>query len=156
MPEIRADYGMVLWNAVPKLGALHWLEASESLFWAAMEGRSCETPGCEQPAKLQCPTCIKLGIQVLVDPTDFLLFNSSSLFVRPSVTNITIFYLCLCWWRWGNVSIIWGKRSRNTEKNTKHRYTVDGIWCARCNLCNLYNTFTKVLQYFYITFTILL
>ena len=30
-----------------------------------MEGRSCETPGCDQPAKLQCPTCIKLGIQVL-------------------------------------------------------------------------------------------
>ena len=29
-----------------------------------MEGRSCETPGCELPAKLQCPTCIKLGIQV--------------------------------------------------------------------------------------------
>ena len=28
-----------------------------------MEGKSCETPGCEQPAKLQCPTCIKLGIQ---------------------------------------------------------------------------------------------
>lgn len=28
-----------------------------------MEGRSCETPGCEQPAKLQCPTCIKLNIQ---------------------------------------------------------------------------------------------
>ena len=28
-----------------------------------MEGRTCETPGCEQPAKLQCPTCIKLNIQ---------------------------------------------------------------------------------------------
>ena len=28
-----------------------------------MEGKSCETPGCEEPAKLQCPTCIKLGIQ---------------------------------------------------------------------------------------------
>ena len=28
-----------------------------------MEGKSCETPGCDQPAKLQCPTCIKLGIQ---------------------------------------------------------------------------------------------
>jgi len=28
-----------------------------------MEGRSCETPGCGLPAKLQCPTCIKLNIQ---------------------------------------------------------------------------------------------
>ena len=34
-----------------------------------MEGRSCETPGCEQPAKLQCPTCIKLGIQVIAEKT---------------------------------------------------------------------------------------
>ena len=24
--------------------------------------RVCETPGCNQPAKLQCPTCIKQGI----------------------------------------------------------------------------------------------
>jgi hypothetical protein len=24
---------------------------------------SCETPGCGEPAKLQCPTCIKLNIQ---------------------------------------------------------------------------------------------
>ncbi|KAJ8938856.1 hypothetical protein NQ318_019917 [Aromia moschata] len=24
---------------------------------------SCETPGCTNNAKLQCPTCIKLGIQ---------------------------------------------------------------------------------------------
>ena len=29
-----------------------------------MEGKVCESPGCEQPAKLQCPTCIKLNIQV--------------------------------------------------------------------------------------------
>jgi len=28
-----------------------------------MEGRSCETPGCGEPARLQCPTCIKLNIQ---------------------------------------------------------------------------------------------
>jgi len=28
-----------------------------------MEGKCCESPGCEQPAKLQCPTCIKLNIQ---------------------------------------------------------------------------------------------
>ena len=28
-----------------------------------MEGKSCETPGCDKPAKLQCPTCIKLNIQ---------------------------------------------------------------------------------------------
>jgi len=26
-------------------------------------GRVCETPGCNSAAKLQCPTCIKLGIQ---------------------------------------------------------------------------------------------
>ncbi len=25
---------------------------------------SCETPGCEKEASLQCPTCIKLNIQV--------------------------------------------------------------------------------------------
>jgi len=28
-----------------------------------MEGKCCESPGCEKPAKLQCPTCIKLNIQ---------------------------------------------------------------------------------------------
>jgi hypothetical protein len=27
------------------------------------ESRICETPGCNSAAKLQCPTCIKLGIQ---------------------------------------------------------------------------------------------
>lgn len=27
------------------------------------ESKVCETPGCSAPAKLQCPTCIKLGIQ---------------------------------------------------------------------------------------------
>jgi hypothetical protein len=27
------------------------------------ESRVCETPGCNSVAKLQCPTCIKLGIQ---------------------------------------------------------------------------------------------
>jgi hypothetical protein len=27
------------------------------------ESRVCETPGCNSAAKLQCPTCIKLGIQ---------------------------------------------------------------------------------------------
>ena len=55
-----------LWNAASRNRSsyLHRLEASES-DWFAMEGRSCETPGCDQPAKLQCPTCIKLGIQVL-------------------------------------------------------------------------------------------
>lgn len=26
--------------------------------------RTCETPGCEKEARLQCPTCIKLQIQV--------------------------------------------------------------------------------------------
>ena len=25
---------------------------------------TCETPGCDKEAKLQCPTCIKLNIQV--------------------------------------------------------------------------------------------
>ncbi|XP_068705433.1 methionine aminopeptidase 1-like [Montipora capricornis] len=30
---------------------------------AAMTERTCESQGCDQPAKLQCPTCIKLGIQ---------------------------------------------------------------------------------------------
>ena len=29
---------------------------------AAIEGRICDTLKCEKPAKLQCPTCIKLGI----------------------------------------------------------------------------------------------
>ena len=28
-----------------------------------MEDNSCETPGCDKQAKLQCPTCIKLQIQ---------------------------------------------------------------------------------------------
>eukprot|EP00744_Colponema_vietnamica_P013542 GILI01018972.1.p1 GENE.GILI01018972.1~~GILI01018972.1.p1 ORF type:complete len:173 (-),score=39.21 GILI01018972.1:109-582(-) len=27
-----------------------------------MEGRSCSTEGCSNPASLQCPTCVKLGI----------------------------------------------------------------------------------------------
>ena len=26
--------------------------------------RTCETPGCDKEARLQCPTCIKLQIQV--------------------------------------------------------------------------------------------
>lgn len=30
---------------------------------AAVETRECETEGCCSEAKLQCPTCIKLGIQ---------------------------------------------------------------------------------------------
>ncbi|CDQ56113.1 unnamed protein product [Oncorhynchus mykiss] len=30
---------------------------------AAIETRECETEGCSSEAKLQCPTCIKLGIQ---------------------------------------------------------------------------------------------
>ncbi|XP_023842543.1 methionine aminopeptidase 1 isoform X3 [Salvelinus sp. IW2-2015] len=30
---------------------------------AAIEARECETEGCSSKAKLQCPTCIKLGIQ---------------------------------------------------------------------------------------------
>ncbi|MGH0154503.1 UNVERIFIED_CONTAM: hypothetical protein FKN15_029398 [Acipenser sinensis] len=30
---------------------------------AALETRECETDGCSSEAKLQCPTCIKLGIQ---------------------------------------------------------------------------------------------
>ena len=29
---------------------------------AAVATRICESSGCDQPAKLQCPTCIKLGI----------------------------------------------------------------------------------------------
>ncbi|ESO89064.1 hypothetical protein LOTGIDRAFT_228994 [Lottia gigantea] len=29
---------------------------------AILESRNCETPGCSSQAKLQCPTCIKLGI----------------------------------------------------------------------------------------------
>ena len=28
-----------------------------------MEGQTCETPGCDKAAKLQCPTCIKLEIK---------------------------------------------------------------------------------------------
>ncbi|KFM59924.1 Methionine aminopeptidase 1, partial [Stegodyphus mimosarum] len=28
-----------------------------------LKERQCETPGCENPAKLRCPTCIKLGIE---------------------------------------------------------------------------------------------
>ena len=27
---------------------------------------SCETPGCDKEAKLQCPTCIKLHIKVSI------------------------------------------------------------------------------------------
>ena len=29
-------------------------------------GKSCETPGCDKEAKLQCPTCIKLQIKVRI------------------------------------------------------------------------------------------
>ena len=35
---------------------------SQSVFIMA-DLRTCESSGCNQPAKLQCPTCIKLGIQ---------------------------------------------------------------------------------------------
>jgi hypothetical protein len=33
----------------------------------SMAMKSCETPGCDKEARLQCPTCIKLQIQVLLD-----------------------------------------------------------------------------------------
>ncbi|KAL4593664.1 Methionine aminopeptidase 1 [Arapaima gigas] len=35
----------------------------QSVGMAAVEARQCETEGCGSEAKLQCPTCIKLGIQ---------------------------------------------------------------------------------------------
>ena len=31
--------------------------------------KSCETPGCDKEAKLQCPTCIKLQIKVSIRST---------------------------------------------------------------------------------------
>ncbi len=34
----------------------------------AATGNSCETPGCDKEAKLQCPTCIKLDIKVTFLP----------------------------------------------------------------------------------------
>lgn len=30
---------------------------------ATLDTRICDTPGCNSVAKLQCPSCIKLGIQ---------------------------------------------------------------------------------------------
>lgn len=30
---------------------------------SAVSGHKCETPDCDQPATLQCPTCLKIGIQ---------------------------------------------------------------------------------------------
>lgn len=41
--------------------SLSLTDSSRSM--AAVETRECETEGCCSEAKLQCPTCIKLGIQ---------------------------------------------------------------------------------------------
>lgn len=30
----------------------------------AVSDKTCETPGCDKEARLQCPTCIKLNIKV--------------------------------------------------------------------------------------------
>lgn len=53
-----------------------------------IDGRLCETPGCGHPAKLQCPTCIKLNLpqchfcsQVGTSP-----FGSHG---KSSLTNLT-------------------------------------------------------------------
>lgn len=48
------------WLAAPR--RLHPSAANEGM--ASTEARrECETEGCSRDAKLQCPTCIKLGIQ---------------------------------------------------------------------------------------------
>ena len=36
---------------------------TEKLFKIKMDKQTCETPGCDEAAKLQCPTCIKLEIK---------------------------------------------------------------------------------------------
>ncbi|NP_001020336.2 methionine aminopeptidase 1 [Danio rerio] len=47
--------------AADSSGSLSLTDSSRSM--AAVETRECETEGCHSEAKLQCPTCIKLGIQ---------------------------------------------------------------------------------------------
>lgn len=62
---------MIVVEWVPPSDDLRWLlspRISLSLSvrhssMAAVETRECETEGCSSEAKLQCPTCIKLGIQ---------------------------------------------------------------------------------------------
>lgn len=45
---------------LPQLAAPRLWQAGSM---AAVESRVCETAGCSSEAKLQCPTCLKLGIQ---------------------------------------------------------------------------------------------
>lgn len=33
------------------------------LYMSSTEGKVCQSPGCGKPAKLQCPTCLKLKIE---------------------------------------------------------------------------------------------
>ena len=46
-----------------KVRSLTFIQYLISVFRERMEGKVCGSPGCDQPAKLQCPTCIKLNIQ---------------------------------------------------------------------------------------------
>ena len=46
------------------LGKLHEVNSVVSVLGKIMAAvaKNCESTGCQQPAKLRCPTCIKLGI----------------------------------------------------------------------------------------------
>ena len=49
--------------------------------------KSCETPGCDKEAKLQCPTCIKLQIKVSIRSTSDLGGKQLGLSIRPAKYN---------------------------------------------------------------------
>ena len=53
--------------------------------------KSCETPGCDKEAKLQCPTCIKLQIKVSIRSTSDLGGKQLGLSIIIEVFDLFLF-----------------------------------------------------------------
>ena len=65
--EEKCKQDVIKVSPAPSMPSLNYhgglvTRGTESVFIMA-DVRTCESPGCNQPAKLQCPNCIKLGIQ---------------------------------------------------------------------------------------------
>lgn len=78
---------------------------------SATAGKLCETPGCDKAAVLQCPTCIKLNIQVcsaktLVPKSANFIHNFINRAIKSCLNSILLFRP-LPFFSLGN-SIFWG------------------------------------------------
>ena len=62
-PEITKTDMSVNSNVTKQATKYTEQQFSEATKYTEQQSSSCETPGCGEPAKLQCPTCIKLNIQ---------------------------------------------------------------------------------------------